>query len=191
MRSALDRAASTCSCLRMLNRKGQSTMDDDEERYLGELSISGTNNQLDVVWQTRLPTCCLFTRQCSALTMLLTRFNHRSVGIKSLRQCRTQSTATRTPPFTTAALSEIRSLLSPTFAPGIPLPPHTAQFVKRPASEAAVLIPLMNIDGRSHVLMEVRATHMRSHGGEIRQVIVQSKRGLADNIASQEARSIL
>jgi hypothetical protein len=118
--------------------------------------------------RTGYPSLAHLPRQCSALTMLLTRFNNRSVGIKSLRQCQTQSTATRIPPFTTAALSEIRSLLSPTFAPGTPLPPHTAKFVKRPASEAAVLIPLMNIDGQPHVLMEVRATHMRSHGGEIR-----------------------
>lgn len=137
--------------------------------------------------RTGYPSLAHLPRQCSALTMLLTRFLNRSAGL----QCRTQSIATRIPPFTTAALSEIRSLLSPTFAPGTPLPPHTAQFVKRPASEAAVLIPLMNIDGQPHVLMEVRATHMRSHGGEIRQVDVQSKRGLADNIASQEARSIL
>jgi hypothetical protein len=75
----------------------------------------------------------------------------------------------RITPFTREELSRIRTRLSPTldYKRGA-LPPHTVSFAKKQASEAAILIPLMNIEDEPHVLLEVRAAHMRSHAGEIR-----------------------
>lgn len=84
--------------------------------------------------------------------------------------------------FTPNELLRIRSLLSPvpSYRPGS-FPPHTASFSIDDAAagglkssravgpkEAAVLIPLMNIDGQPHVLLEVRASKMRTHAGEVR-----------------------
>jgi hypothetical protein len=40
------------------------------------------------------------------------------------------------------------------------------------AQEAAVLIPLMNLNGEAHVLLEVRASKMRTHAGEVRYVVL-------------------
>lgn len=75
----------------------------------------------------------------------------------------------RIPPFTPEELSRIRTRLSPTLdCKRGDLPPHTVSFAKKQASEAAILIPLMNIRDEPHVLLEVRAAHMRSHAGEIR-----------------------
>jgi hypothetical protein len=81
--------------------------------------------------------------------------------------------AKRILPFTPAELSRIKARLSPALpcGHGHDLPPHTAHFTRRPASEAAILIPLMNINYEPHVLLEVRAAHMRSHAGEIRWVV--------------------
>jgi hypothetical protein len=75
----------------------------------------------------------------------------------------------RITPFTREELSRVRTRLSPTldYKRG-DLPPHTVSFAKKQASEAAILIPLMNIEDEPHVLLEVRAAHMRSHAGEIR-----------------------
>lgn len=95
------------------------------------------------------------------------------------------------PAFTRAELQRIASLLTPVppFAPGS-FPPHTASYNSpaRPSTrggaantttlstsarsggpkEAAVIIPLMNINNEAHVLLEVRATSMRTHAGELR-----------------------
>jgi 8-oxo-dGTP pyrophosphatase MutT (NUDIX family) len=80
--------------------------------------------------------------------------------------------AKRILPFTPAEMSRIKSRLSPIVPCGpSALPPHTAAFTRRPASEAAILIPLMNINSEPHVLLEVRAAHMRSHAGEIRYAL--------------------
>ncbi|ODO08648.1 hypothetical protein L198_00380 [Cryptococcus wingfieldii CBS 7118] len=47
------------------------------------------------------------------------------------------------------------------------LPPHTATYDRgRAPKESGVLIPLMNIKGCPHVLMQVRAHGMRVHAGE-------------------------
>jgi hypothetical protein len=107
--------------------------------------------------------------QCSLSisSMLSLRPSHRLPWAVKSFQCRARSTALRIPPFDAATISKIQSRLSPTLAPGTPLPGHTVQFTKRPASEAAILIPLMNVNDEPHVLMEVRAANMRSHGGEI------------------------
>lgn len=76
------------------------------------------------------------------------------------------SSGPRIPPFTPAILDQIKSRLSPT-PPSLRLPPHSVSFTRRPAAEAAILIPLMNVDGQPHVLLEVRAAKMRTHAGEI------------------------
>ncbi|KAK4687782.1 hypothetical protein P7C73_g2332, partial [Tremellales sp. Uapishka_1] len=47
-----------------------------------------------------------------------------------------------------------------------PFPPHTLPF-DTPPPEAAVLIPLCNLDHRPHILLEVRAQQMRVHAGEV------------------------
>jgi hypothetical protein len=96
-----------------------------------------------------------------------------SVSLNILSGCsRSYSTqARRIAPFTKSELSRIRTRLSPTLDGGRgDLPGHTVSFARRQASEAAILIPLMNIDSEPHVLLEVRAAHMRSHAGEIRLV---------------------
>ncbi|WVQ83296.1 hypothetical protein IAT38_005435 [Cryptococcus sp. DSM 104549] len=70
------------------------------------------------------------------------------------------------PPFTPSLLSALSRTLRPATPPPLTaLPPHTAAYSRTPA-EAAVLIPLMNIGGEPHVLMEVRAKKMRVHAGE-------------------------
>ncbi|WWD21549.1 hypothetical protein CI109_106035 [Kwoniella shandongensis] len=70
-------------------------------------------------------------------------------------------------PFTAPMLANMRSKLIPTHLLPKPLPSHTVPFVKRKPVEAAVLIPLMNIDDRPHILMEVRGQGMRVHAGEV------------------------
>lgn len=79
------------------------------------------------------------------------------------------------PPFSPTILDEIRSRLSHPPPPGSPFPPHTVTFTRKPAGEAAVLIPLMNINDEPHVLMEVRAAKMRTHAGEIRYELPTSR----------------
>lgn len=71
------------------------------------------------------------------------------------------------PAFTPAILDQIKSRLSPTPPSKFQLPPHTVPFTRRPATEAAILIPLMNIQREPHILLEVRAAKMRTHAGEI------------------------
>ncbi|EIW71234.1 hypothetical protein TREMEDRAFT_27166 [Tremella mesenterica DSM 1558] len=70
-------------------------------------------------------------------------------------------------PFTRIELSRIRSLLLPAPTEGFVLPPHTARNPHGEPIEAAVLIPLMNVDNRPHILFEVRSSGMRSHAGEV------------------------
>jgi hypothetical protein len=132
--------------------------------------ISGTTSQLcPAITSNDLLFVLFIHEQCSLSisSMLSLRPSHRLPWAVKFIQCRARSTALRIPPFDAATISKIQSRLSPTLAPGTPLPGHTVQFTKRPASEAAILIPLMNIDDEPHVLMEVRAANMRSHGGEI------------------------
>nr|ODN89500.1 hypothetical protein L203_02210 [Cryptococcus depauperatus CBS 7841] len=70
-------------------------------------------------------------------------------------------------PFTQAILNNISRSLIPLQRPSLQaLPAHTVSF-NRPPSEAAVLIPLLNIDSQPHVLMQVRAKAMRVHAGEV------------------------
>lgn len=73
--------------------------------------------------------------------------------------------------FTRTDLDRIASKLAkpPPYTPDF-IPPHTVTFQKRPASEAAVLIPLVNVQGQAHVLFEVRSGNLRTHGGEVRSV---------------------
>jgi hypothetical protein len=67
-------------------------------------------------------------------------------------------------PFTPLALGAIRSALSAKLK-ATPLPTYDDETRPR----AAVLIPLCNdMEGNPSVLLEVRATTMRSHSGEIR-----------------------
>ena len=84
----------------------------------------------------------------------------------------TTHTASATTPyprvFTRDGVDRIRSLLSSVPDSGFRIPPHNVSFSKKPATEAAVLIPLLNVDGEAHVLMELRASHMRTHSGEMR-----------------------
>lgn len=102
-------------------------------------------------------------------------------------------------PFTLNELSRISSLLAPvpTHRPGS-FPPHTASFAldssintgsasrkSHGPKEAAILIPLLNVDNRPCVLLEVRATKMRTHAGEVRYVFLSvcdqyGPRGRAD-----------
>ncbi|WVR04684.1 hypothetical protein IAU60_001695 [Kwoniella sp. DSM 27419] len=68
------------------------------------------------------------------------------------------------PPFTASALRILRKkLITPDTLPK--LPPHTVTSSKPPV-EAAVLIPLMNVNGEPCVLMEVRNKNLRVHAGE-------------------------
>ncbi|KGB75102.1 hypothetical protein CNBG_0940 [Cryptococcus deuterogattii R265] len=68
--------------------------------------------------------------------------------------------------FTPSILANISRALKPPSLPPI-LPPHTHTTVgPRPPTDAAVLIPLMNINSEPHILMEVRANGMRVHAGE-------------------------
>ncbi|KAL7420022.1 hypothetical protein Q5752_004986 [Cryptotrichosporon argae] len=68
--------------------------------------------------------------------------------------------------FTPASIASIARLLSP--PPRQPLPPHTAADPRSGACprDAAVLVPLVNVGGIAHVLMEVRAGGLRVHAGE-------------------------
>lgn len=74
-------------------------------------------------------------------------------------------------PFTRRTIDDVRSLLSPVphFHPHTSAPGHTVTFSRSPR-EAAVLIPLMNIGGEAHILMQVRSAGMRVHAGEVRWV---------------------
>nr|KIR49659.1 hypothetical protein I312_00747 [Cryptococcus bacillisporus CA1280] len=68
--------------------------------------------------------------------------------------------------FTPSILTNISRALKPPSLPPI-LPPHTHTTIgTRPPTDAAVLIPLMNINSEPHILMEVRANGMRVHAGE-------------------------
>lgn len=70
--------------------------------------------------------------------------------------------------FTPSILTNISRALKPPSLPPI-LPPHTHTTIgTRPPTDAAVLIPLMNINSEPHILMEVRANGMRVHAGEAR-----------------------
>src|SRR5690349_6212876 len=72
------------------------------------------------------------------------------------------------PPFTRSSLDAIKSVLAqpPPWSPSN-LPGHTVGFARgKVATEAAVLIPLLNLDGKPHVLMEVRSSSLRTHAGE-------------------------
>ena len=95
----------------------------------------------------------------------------RPIASTSSAQLSTSSTSTDkklSEPFTADTLREIRSRLRlppshhPTQAPS-----HTVKYGKQP-SEAAVLIPLINIDGRPHVLLEKRSEKLRVHAAEVR-----------------------
>ncbi|WRT64712.1 uncharacterized protein IL334_001646 [Kwoniella shivajii] len=68
-------------------------------------------------------------------------------------------------PFCTSILRTLRRSLIPPTLPR-PLPAHNVSFTKTP-SESAVLIPLMNLNGKPHVLMEVRGRGLRVHAGEV------------------------
>ncbi|ORY30370.1 NUDIX hydrolase domain-like protein [Naematelia encephala] len=80
----------------------------------------------------------------------------------------TSTTTTTTTAFTRSSLNDIRHKLKPelTVHPS-DLPGHTISISGRGPREAAVLIPLMNIDARPHILMEVRASELRTHAGEV------------------------
>ncbi|RXK36313.1 hypothetical protein M231_06449 [Tremella mesenterica] len=78
----------------------------------------------------------------------------------------TSSTILSQAPFTRTELSRIRSLLLPTPTEEFVPPPHTARNPHGEPIEAAVLIPLMNVDNRPHILFEVRSSGLRSHAGE-------------------------
>lgn len=96
------------------------------------------------------------------------RLSYRASSIPQLAK-RSHGTTTRVPnAFTTSSLNEIRRLLQPAPDHTFTFPPHTVQFAKRPASEAAVLLPLMSIKGSPHILMELRSSGLRTHAGEIR-----------------------
>ncbi|OCF32547.1 hypothetical protein I317_00314 [Kwoniella heveanensis CBS 569] len=77
-------------------------------------------------------------------------------------------------PFTRPILQSIRAKLIPTTPPINSLPAHTivlsddsgSSGKRRRPAESAVLIPLLNIGGEAHVLMEVRDKGMRVHAGE-------------------------
>jgi hypothetical protein len=85
---------------------------------------------------------------------------------------RPQPNAGLTPPplaFSRADLAAMRAKLND--APTMPIdqmPAHTCKFDKRPPRDAGVLIPLANIGGVAHVLMEVRAAGLRVHASEAR-----------------------
>ncbi|RSH92203.1 hypothetical protein EHS25_008618 [Saitozyma podzolica] len=73
------------------------------------------------------------------------------------------------PPFTRSSLDAIKSVLvqPPPWSP-TKLPDHTVGFSRgKVATEAAVLIPLLNVEGKPHVLMEVRSSTLRTHAGEV------------------------
>lgn len=111
-------------------------------------------------------------RVCSLMRLVPSQLPHRPHGrppsLKSRSIYTTPDKLSR--PFTRTILEEIRGRLSPAPEPDFAIPPHTVSFIRRPASEAAVLIPLMNIGDVPHVLLEVRAAKMRTHAGEIRSV---------------------
>ncbi|OXG28075.1 hypothetical protein C360_06015 [Cryptococcus neoformans Bt15] len=68
--------------------------------------------------------------------------------------------------FTPSVLANISRALKPPSLPPI-IPPHTQTTTSnRPPTDAAVLIPLMNVNSEPHILMEVRANSMRVHAGE-------------------------
>jgi hypothetical protein len=74
------------------------------------------------------------------------------------------------PPFTRSSLDAIKSVLvqPPPWSP-TKLPDHTVGFSRgKVATEAAVLVPLLNVEGKPHVLMEVRSSTLRTHAGEVR-----------------------
>lgn len=94
-------------------------------------------------------------------------------GVRGLRttQHRYSTAPGAISPFTASTLSDLRRALLP--IPSVTSrspPPHTVSVPsgKRPPSEAAVLLPLMNIGDVPHVLLEVRAVDMRTHAGEVR-----------------------
>ncbi|KAL1411668.1 hypothetical protein Q8F55_002633 [Vanrija albida] len=82
--------------------------------------------------------------------------------------------ATAAPPrvFTRASLASIAAALdAPNRLPLSALPPHpaglqTAAKTPRPPREAGVLLPLCNVRGEAHVLMEIRAAGLRTHASE-------------------------
>lgn len=65
-------------------------------------------------------------------------------------------------PFTRNALESIRSVLSKSASPG-----GKHNTLKHPGN-AAVLIPLCNVQGVPGVLLEVRGKFLRTHSGEVR-----------------------
>ncbi|BEJ12882.1 hypothetical protein CspHIS471_0300560 [Cutaneotrichosporon sp. HIS471] len=83
---------------------------------------------------------------------------------------RPKANAALTPPplaFSRAELNAIRSRLND--APTMPLnemPPHTCKFDKRPPRDSGVLIPLANIGGVAHIIVELRAAALRVHASE-------------------------
>lgn len=82
----------------------------------------------------------------------------------------TVKAASSMPPrtFTPSVLTSISRALKPPSLPPI-IPPHTQTTASnRPPTDAAVLIPLMNINSEPHILMELRASSMRVHAGEAR-----------------------
>lgn len=91
-----------------------------------------------------------------------------------VRRCYSTSAAlpTLTPPpasFTRAELAKIQKVLLPApMEPIATLAPHTLANMAKPPREAAVLIPLCNIGGVAHLLMEVRAAGLRVHASEAR-----------------------
>ena len=112
----------------------------------------------------------------------------RDRSVRRLHRESTSQTRHLDEPFTPRELARIASLLHPVpeYNPGS-FPPHTVSFtstrdpstpnaslVASGPKEAAVLIPLVNVDGRSHVLLEVRASKMRTHAGEVRSVVIRS-----------------
>lgn len=108
--------------------------------------------------------------QCIFGTGNLGHLNESS-NMKLLRLTTTRqgSTSASSSAFTRSSLDELRARLDP--IPSVEpfrAPAHTVEFAKRPASEAAVLIPLLNIGQQPHVLMELRSSGLRTHAGEIR-----------------------
>ena len=71
--------------------------------------------------------------------------------------------------FTRPDLISIRKSLLPLPTSSLDaLPPHTNFPSARVPAESAILVPLMNLNGEAHVLLQIRAASMRVHAGEAR-----------------------
>lgn len=88
-----------------------------------------------------------------------------SLGLTFPRLVSSQSVISLTAPFTPRSLILIKKAL----AAALPQNPNSKSHSLNDSSElnAAVLVPLANIDGKPSVLLELRGA-LRSHAGEVR-----------------------